>query len=484
MKTASIFSAIRSPYNKGKRAKALTTIREKGNETLARQELRRIGVALLVTVMLVSLLAACGGGGSGNAGNTGGAGGSAQNAATSNTDASSGGGDAAEEPEEEEIKGEITWATHRVELIDTDFKRYIEAFKKKYPGITDVKIEGIKDYSNTMRVRMAANEFPDVMSLVQTTPSDFPKYYEPLDDLGWNDRLFFTGFTSYDGSLYGISQQVALVGIVYNKKVFADAGVEPPRTLDELYDISEKLKQKGYTPMATAYKDAWAIQYWEHPSEFIYGSNTLRNDNLNTDAPFQVDNAYGKGLQILRTMYERGYLEKDIFSASYDQTLKDIAAGKTAMMYIGNFLVSALIQNGMKPEDIGFVPLPHDNSGKLYGAVRPDWAYAVSKTSKNKAAAKAFIKFMIEESGDFEDHYIVSPLKDAEHSIPMIAEFMSYEPELMEQLPPHPDIIEIENKMQFKYRNLIQEAIVADNMQDVLDAYNKKWQEARKELNK
>lgn len=438
-------------------------------------QLKRWFIFAVITTMMISLLSACGGGNS-NSGNT--------SAGSKSSDSSGTSQSAASTASPEEIKGEITWATHRVDLIDTDFKRYVEAFKKKYPGITDVKIEGIKDYSNTMRVRMAANEFPDVLSLVQTTPSDYPNYYEPLDDLGWNDRLYFTEFTSYEGSLYGISQQVAINGIVYNKKAFDEAGVKPPKTVDELYDISAKLKDKGYVPMATSYKDSWAMQYWEHPSEFIYGSNMLRNDNLKSDAPFQEDNAYGKGLNILKTMYERGFLEKDIFSAGYDQTLKDIASGKTAMMYIGNWLASALIQNGMKLEDIGFAPLPHDNSGKLYGSVRPDWAYAVSKTSKNKPAAKAFIKFMIEESGDFEDHLIVSPLKDADSKVPMLAEFMSYNPEMMEQKALHPDVIAIENKMQFKYRNLIQEAIVADKMQPVLDEYNKKWQAARKELGK
>src|SRR5690606_19352263 len=143
---------------------------------------------------------------------------------------------------------------------------------------------------------------------------------------------------------------------------FEKAGVSgPPTTIDELYDASEKLKNAGYIPMATSYKDPWAMQYWEHPSEFIYGSNMLRNDNLKSDAPFQADNAYGQGLSILRTMYQKGYLEKDIYSAGYDQTIKDIASGKTAMMYIGNWFASALVDAGMPLEDIGFAPLPHDN---------------------------------------------------------------------------------------------------------------------------
>jgi raffinose/stachyose/melibiose transport system substrate-binding protein len=437
---------------------------------------------LLVVAMILSLLAACGGGNkggnaSGEASNTAG---SASPSASVDASAPSASANA-----DSEIKGEITWATHRVDQVDTTFKKYVEKFKAKYPGITDVKIEGIKDYEKTMRVRMAANEFPDVMNLIVTTPSDYPNYYEPLDSIGWNDRLYFTEFTSFDGKLYGISQQAAVNGLVYNKKAFAAAGVTaPPKTVDELYAISEKLKAKGITPMATAYKDAWTLQYWEHPSEFIYGSNTLRNDNLKTETPFMVDNAYGKGLSILKTLYDKGYLEKDIYSAGYDQTVKDMAAGKIGMMYIGNWLASYLVDNGLAAEDVGFAPLPHDNSGKLYGSLQNDWAYAVSKNSKNKPAAIAFVKFMIEESGDFEDHGIMSPLKDVKSTLPMLQEFMSYNPEMMENKPRDPALIEIENKMQFNYTDLAQEAIVAKDMQSVFDEYNKKWQAAKKAVGK
>lgn len=434
-----------------------------------------IGKRTAFIMMIASLLfvAACGGGGTA---------GESSGTASPETGAPA---ETAAAGADSEIKGEITWATHRVDLVDTKFKEYVEAFKAKYPGITDVKIEGIKDYNQTMRVRMAANEFPDVMNLIDTKPSDFPKYYEPLDSLGWNDRLYFVDATSFEGKLYGISQQAAVNGLLYNKKAFAAAGVTaPPKTVDELYAVAEKLKASGITPMATAYKDAWTLQYWERPADFIYGKNSLRNDNMNTDTPFMADNAYGKAFSIIKTMYDKGYLEPDIYSSSYDQVAKDIAAGKIGMMYIGNWLAAYLIDNGMAMEDIGFAPLPHDNSGKLYGSLQGDWAYAVSKTSDNKAAAMAFVKFMIEESGDFEDHMIMSPLKDVEQTLPMLVEFMSYQPEMMELQARSPELIEVENKMQFDISKLVQEAIVADDMQSVFDKYNEKWQAAKKAVGK
>ncbi|MCC3372133.1 ABC transporter substrate-binding protein [Cohnella sp. REN36] len=430
-----------------------------------------IGMALTLGT---GLLAGCGGKDD-NAANSPSASASASPTASAETGGAQGGGSA--------LKGSITWATHRTELVDTDLKKYVDAFQAKYPG-TEVKIEGLKDYEQTIRVRMAANELPDVLSLVETTKPDLPKFYEPLDDLGLNDKIYFKEYNSYEGKLYGITQQVAINGLLYNKKAFEKAGIaEPPKTLDELFADAEKLKAAGIVPMATAFKDAWTLQYWTDPAEFIYGSTNLRNDKIKTDTPFTTDNAYGQGLGILKQLYDKGYLEKDVFSATWDQTQKDLATGKAAMMYIGNWAISNLESNGLSLDDIGFVPLPYDNSGTYKGMMRNDWAYAVSSTSKNKELAKAFVKFMIEESGDYADHKIISPLKDQEQSLKQITDFMSYKPTMLEAQSVSEDVTAVENKMQFNPFKFIQEVTVG-KMQDVFDGYNKKWKNAKTALGK
>ncbi len=434
----------------------------------------------LVSMMTLALLTGCG---SGNSNNDSNAAASSNKPSASNGNSASPVASESAEPAESEIKGEISFATHRVDQIE-HLERYAEAFKKKYPGITDVKIEGIKDYSGVMKVRIAAGELPDVFSLIAMPPAEYPNYYEPLDDLGLNDRIWFKEFTTYDGKLYAISQQAAINGLVYNKEVFKTVGIEgPPKTLAEFYDICEKLKAAGYVPMATGFKDAWTLQYYEKLSEFIYGNANLRNDKLKTETPFTVDGPYGQGLTIFKTMYDKGYLASDILSETYDQNLRDMASGKVVMSYIGNWVIQPIVQAGGKLENYGFAPMPHDNSGKLYGNIMPDWSYAVNKDSKNKAAAKAFIKFMLEESGDNDEHMTVSPLKDAKPNTPYLEEFYSYNPEMMESLPVPDDVDAVEKKMQYKYRVLLQEAVLGD-MKAVFDDYNKKWNEARKELGK
>ncbi|OAO89192.1 hypothetical protein AXX17_ATUG03440, partial [Arabidopsis thaliana] len=430
------------------------TIQKRGDKKMNKQV-----TAGLVMALGVGMLAGCG---SSNNNSDAEASSTPSQTASSSASASPSGDNAGGA----DLKGTITWATHRNELAETDLKKYVDAFEAKHPG-TEIKIEGLKDYEQTIRVRMAANELPDVLSLVETTKADLPKFYEPLDDLGLNDNIYFKDYNSFNGKLYGITQQVAINGLLYNKKAFEKAGITaPPKTLDELFADADKLKAAGIVPMGTAFKDAWTLQYWMDPAEFINGSTALRNDKIKTDTPFTVDGAYGQGLGILKQLFDKGDLEKDVYSSTWDQTQKDLATGKTAMMYIGNWAISNLLNNGLALEDIGFAPLPYDNSGTVKGMMRNDWAYAVSSASKNKPLAKAFIKFMIEESGDYADHKIISPLKDQEQSQPQITDFMSYKPEMLEAQAVSADVTAVENKMQFDTFKFIQEVTVG-KMQDV-----------------
>ena len=49
-------------------------------------------------------------------------------------------------------------------------------------------------------------------------------------------------------------------GVVYNKEMFEDAGIELPETLDDLRQVCEKLKAKGYTPFMLAFQEQWVPQ--------------------------------------------------------------------------------------------------------------------------------------------------------------------------------------------------------------------------------
>ncbi|CAM4461224.1 ABC-type glycerol-3-phosphate transport system substrate-binding protein [Paenibacillus endophyticus] len=432
-------------------------------------------LSVLTLMMLVALLAACGGNNNKPAEATN----APANNATNETSANNEGG------AESDISGTVTFLTNRTDMIDKEYVDYAKRFKEKYPN-AEVKFEAVTDLDKTTKIRIASGEFPDVV-LIPTIPnSELPQYFAPLDDIGLNDRIYFKDFKGHDGKVYGISAGASTTGIVYNKKAFADAGItEIPTTLDAFYAAAEKLKAKGIVPLASNFKDQWTLYPWaSEVATSIAGNANLNNERKDTDAPFAMDNAYGQAMTIIRTMYEKGYLEPDVNSTNWEQSKKDIASGKFAMYMLGNWVIPQVADSGTTSDNVGFFPLPYDNSGKTNVALAPDWAYGVNKNSKNLATAKAFVKWMVEDSGFDDFAGFIPVLKDKEPKVPQLSEFNSFNPTYIEAVADDAAATDIVNKAQITKEAMVQEFVLSKDPQSILDKYNESWAKARKAVAK
>ncbi|WP_433942984.1 ABC transporter substrate-binding protein [Paenibacillus sp. SN-8-1] len=385
-----------------------------------------------------------------------------------------------------DISGKITFLTNRTDMIGKEYDDYLKRFNEKYPNI-EVEFEGSQtDYNQQAKVRMASQELPDVMFIPSIPNSDLPKYFAPLDDLGLNDKITFKDFRAFDGKVYGLTTGNATSGIVYNKKAFADAGITSvPKTWDEFLAACEKLKQKGIVPLASNFKDKWPLNSWVYDLPRVIENNpNFPNEKLNTDTPFTMDNGYGKAMSLLRELNEKGYLEKDINSTNWEQSKKDIAAGKFGMYFLGNWVINQVIGAGTTSDNVGFFPLPYDNSGKPSASLSADNFYAVAKDSENVDAAKAFVKWMIEDSGYEDFAGFIPPLKDKESKLSQLKEFQSGGVKLQEGTPDDAVVTDITNKAQLDIPAVAQEFVLASDPQKVFDKWNAAWAKARKEVKK
>jgi raffinose/stachyose/melibiose transport system substrate-binding protein len=431
--------------------------------------MKKILTVALTSTMSLSLLAACGSeGGSSTASET-------KKPVTTETAKSS-------TNPNDNVKGKVTFLTNRTDMIDKEYKDYAKRFKEKYPN-ADIEFEAIRDYDKNVKVRISTGDYPDIV-LIPTIPNaDLSKYFAPLDDMGLNDKIYFKDFKSTGGKLYGIAQGTNTSGIVYNKKAFAEAGITTvPKTLDEFYAASEKLKAKGIVPLASNFKDKWPLSswVWDLPT-LIAGNAALGNDRVKSDTPYTLDGPYGKSMGILKTMHQKGYLEPDINSTNWEQSKKDVASGKFAMYYLGNWVINQIIENGAKSEDIGFFPMPFDNSGKQMAPLSPDWFYGINKNSKNLETAKAFLNWLIVDSGYDNFSGFIPVLKDKQPELKQLAEFKSYNPTFLEGVADSDQATATQNKAQIEPQAIVQDFVLGDS-KAILDKYNKQWADAKKSL--
>ena len=86
-----------------------------------------------------------------------------------------------------------------------------------------------------------------------------------------------------DGKLYGMPIGVEGYGYIYNKDLFAKAGItELPKTLSQLEAAAQKLQAAGITPFENGYGEWWVLgnhfvnipfAQQEDPNAFIDGLN-------------------------------------------------------------------------------------------------------------------------------------------------------------------------------------------------------------------
>ena len=68
-------------------------------------------------------------------------------------------------------------------------------------------------------------------------------------------------------------------------------------------------------------------------------------------------------------------------------------------MTLGSWAINQLKEADETPENVGYMPYPHSENGVQYATAGADYCYAINKNSDNKDAARAWIDFLVDESG-------------------------------------------------------------------------------------
>lgn len=340
-----------------------------------------------------------------------------------------------------EIKGDIKVVTWRTDLVeDGTFQKYADEFNKKYPDV-NVTFKGITDYAGEMLTRMSTTNYGDVIGIPAIKPDQYDQFLEPLGDTSSFEGTYrFLPAASYDGTQYGIAWGGNANGVVYNKKVFEEAGVtELPTTEDEWLDALQKVKDNtDAIPLYTNYKDGWPL------TQSFGNLGVVTHD---PDAPITMaeDKApWTEGTDVyaidslLYDSVAAGLTEPDPLTTNWEQSKVDLGTGKIAAMTLGSWAISqmqtAAEDNGASADDIGYMTFPANVDGTQYAVIGGDYNLAVSKHSKAKAAAWAWIQWVVADSGYTEAQGMISPLIDKELP-PNLAGFTDAGVELMEINP-------------------------------------------------
>lgn len=128
-------------------------------------------------------------------------------------------------------------------------------------------------------------------------------------------------------------------GIVYNTKVFKDNGLEVPKSYEEFDAACAKLKDAGITPIYVSMADSWTVNQImnaEWPNILSKNPDALEKLNKN-EIRWDSLPEFTQMFERLKGYVDKGYLNSDMSTATYEMGQKALASGQAAMMYMGDW---------------------------------------------------------------------------------------------------------------------------------------------------
>ena len=220
--------------------------------------------------------------------------------------------------------------------------------------------------------------------------------------------------TDINGKIYSFPLCIEGRGIIYNKAVIDKAlGTEfdpaSVTTQDEFVALLDKLVEKGIERPVSMAKEDWSLG--AHQLQYIYetydgtsdGAQKVIGDIKSGKMDLATYSRMSEFLDTFDILKKYNVAQKDPLGADYDEMAIDLADGKTAFWFNGNWAWPNISEAGAKEDDeYGFLPyfLNNDKSDFANQMIQASPSKQVMlegqvATEKEQAAGKEFLNWIV-----------------------------------------------------------------------------------------
>ncbi len=259
-------------------------------------------------------------------------------------------------------------------------QEFVDAYNAEHPGVkVNATLISWDDLRKTIVPALRSGEGPDIFIY---TPG--PGYIgllgdaglvldleEPAEKYGWKEIIpsWQLEQTEVNGKLYGIAAAEQLLGVYYNKSLYAELGLEVPTTYDEFVENLRIIKEKtDVVPLAIDAKDQWPSF---HQGTAFYTS-FVGADDYNAAVASQSGfngEKFVQAIDAIVALYKEGLTTAEPNALTNNDAHVEFIAGKVAHRLTGTWAISTF--GNKMGDDVGFFALPpaNGNSPALAGNV-------------------------------------------------------------------------------------------------------------------
>jgi len=209
--------------------------------------------------------------------------------------------------------------------------------------------DGVQSYFTEPPLLISKHGAADITSLAQGWPQ-FKDYSPSIASI----------VTDSSGKIYGIPTNGYTLGILYNRKMFTAAGLDPdspPKTWDDFRRYAKALTSSsvfGFAETSTGNQGGWHFTNWMY---------TAGGDMQSADGTKATFNS-PKGASVLQLLKDMRFTDNSITKAqgfTQDKTLELLATNKVAMVVMAPDQLNNLqSQFGADLKNFGLGPMPQN----------------------------------------------------------------------------------------------------------------------------
>ncbi|MCD8150225.1 MAG: ABC transporter substrate-binding protein [Clostridiales bacterium] len=276
-------------------------------------------------------------------------------------------------------------------------------------------------YEDILTRRIARGELGDIVQMKT------PEAYAEVGLLGEIPDTVAAEVSSvytYDGKIYGVGAVESTWGILYNKTLFEEYGLEEPETYTDFLELCQTLKNNGITPIGIGGSDLWHMEFWVN--------HFFHTDLLTADADWlkkcsagEVSWTDAEAVTMMNHLYDlcaNGYVNESWLTTTDTSLPYKMTEGEIALIYTGPWTAAAIEKLDDEIE-LGWFYVP-DESGTVYATDNLDTYWSVTaecaEDEEKYEAAMTFLTW-------FYSDEVYAALCEASGTFPLTDLVLDYE---------------------------------------------------------
>ncbi|MGP4102093.1 ABC transporter substrate-binding protein [Nonomuraea sp. KM90] len=276
------------------------------------------------------------------------------------------------------------------------YEKLVQPWVAQNKGVkVTIEVPSAEDVQATLQQELASGDVPDIVAS-NLDPVVAPQLLAfPEED--WVLDTPLVQENKVGGKIWQVATGAQIQSLVfYNKKAFADAGIDgPPASLEEFTQDLKALKKAGYLPLQTAGEWVTGAQFAMLANPQLLGSGDFYAQRNAGTATFAAS-PYKNYLDAYAGWIADGLVDRDALGLKYQDSIDGFTSGKAATYVIGNWIVPS-IDEAAPSFDVGVFAAPSLDgrpAGQLGGPAQP---YSILQASKHQDLALSLVKYLVSD---------------------------------------------------------------------------------------